>query len=43
MESGSCRDGRASDVPEGDVVGHLQGDSSCERTDLLMDVHEESA
>ena len=30
-------------MPEGDVVGHLQGDSSCESTYLLMDVHEEGA
>ena len=41
MESGSGCDGGASNVPEGDVVGHLQGDSSCESTYLLMDVHEE--
>jgi len=30
-------------VAEGDVVGHLDGDTSGEGTDLLMDVHEECA
>ena len=39
--SGLGLKGGASDVAEGDVVGHFHRDSSCKGADLLMNVHEE--
>ena len=37
---GGDSDGRAGNVPEGDGVGHLDGDAGGKCTDLLMYVHE---